>query len=68
MNRSWPGRGRSGLVARLCLITTPRRGTRTGPFLLTGVSEVTVAETALLGASLLGLLVNAEDGVSVALQ
>jgi hypothetical protein len=44
-----------GLLARLCMSVDPVTGVRDGPYVVIGSSELTLAETTSLGASLLAL-------------
>ena len=44
-----------GLVARLCMSLHPDTGAKDGPYVLIGDSELTLAETTVLGGSLLAL-------------
>lgn len=44
-----------GVAARLCMSIDPGTGDEDGPYVLIGTSELTLAETARLGASLMDL-------------
>lgn len=50
-----------GLMARLCMSIDPDSGATDGPYVLIGTSEYTLAETVVLGGSLLALADEAKD-------
>lgn len=45
-----------GLMARLCMSIHPATGDEDGPYVLIGTTELTLDETAVLGASLIDLV------------